>query len=404
MRLRLAPLLRLAAYELWHERWIALCSACVLAASLAPLLVLWGLEQGIVGTLIDRLERDPAMRQVLPEGSAGRRFDPTWFERTRRWPEVAFAMPNTRAIANQVDTFSDAADAPLKLDLLPTAPGDPLLTGFAPPPVGAVVLSAPAARRLKVQTGSTLTLAMERERDGRREQVGVALKVAAVLPDARSDRVEALAPLALLESVQAWRDGWTVPPWSDAGNGPPPTIRDHPLFRLYTHSIRDVATLTQRLEAEGLSVYTRSREIAATLGLQRNLRAILGLTAVVVVSGAVAAIVALQIAALRRKRRDHALLKLTGHGRAWLVGVAGLSALAVAAIGLALSFAAYATMSAVIAQRFAGQLAASESTMRLDATSSLVAIAGTLIVAVVPALLGSWRAANVDAADELREA
>ncbi len=70
-RLRARQLIRLAARELWHERSLALCAACVVAATLAPLLTLWGLEQGVIGTLINRQNRDPVMRQVLPE-STGR--------------------------------------------------------------------------------------------------------------------------------------------------------------------------------------------------------------------------------------------------------------------------------------------------------------------------------------------
>lgn len=404
MRLRGGQLLRLGGYELWHERWIALCSACVLAASLSPLLVLWGLEQGVIGTLIDRLERDPVMRQLLPDGAAVRRFDGAWFEQVRRWPGVDFAMPNTRAIANQVDAFAEGADAPLKLDLLPTAAGDPLLAGASLPAPGTVVLSALAARRLKVTAGAHLTLALERQREGLGERAAVALTVAGVLPEGRSDRPEALAPLPLLEAVQAWRDGYTVPAWHADGNGPPPVAADHPLFRLYARSIRDVPALAARLEADGIPVFTRAREIESTLGLQRNLRAILAVTATVVVTGAVAAVVALQIASLRRKRREHALLKLTGHGRAWLVGVMSLGALGVAAAGVLLSFSAYSAMAAFINHRFAAELAANESTMRLDAASMALAVAGTVLVTVLPAAWSGWRASRMDAADELREA
>ena len=60
-------LLRLTLRDLWYERWLAFCAACVLAATLAPLWTLWGLERGVIGTLIERQNRDPAMLQVLPE-------------------------------------------------------------------------------------------------------------------------------------------------------------------------------------------------------------------------------------------------------------------------------------------------------------------------------------------------
>ena len=114
-RLRPAQLLRLAASDLRHERWLAFCAACVLAATLAPLAILLGLERGVIGTLVERQNRDPLMRQVLPEASGGQRFDAAWFARVARFPEASFVMPNTRAIANQVDLYADAAAAPRRL-------------------------------------------------------------------------------------------------------------------------------------------------------------------------------------------------------------------------------------------------------------------------------------------------
>src|SRR4051794_22986841 len=99
---RTAHVLRLSLRDALHERWLFLCSACVLAAALAPLWVLAGLERGVVGTLIDRQNRDPEMRLVLPESTGSHKFDAAWFARVRQWPEIAFAIPEVRSIASQV--------------------------------------------------------------------------------------------------------------------------------------------------------------------------------------------------------------------------------------------------------------------------------------------------------------
>lgn len=402
-RLRAGQLLRLAVAELWHERWLAFCAACVIAATLAPLWVLWGLEQGVVGTLIERQDRDPVMRQVLPESSGGHRFDAAWFERVAKWPETAFVMPSTRSIANQVYMVGKAESEPQLVELLPTAAGDPLLGGAAAPPAHALALSAAAAQRLRVAAGGKVRVALERQREGRGEHAVLDLAVAAVLPSSGLDRVAALAPLALLEEVQAWRDGHTVAGFGSEGSGPPDPITVYPLFRLYAPSIGLVSALAARLEAEGVSTFTREREIEATLGLQRNLLAVLGLVGLIAAAGAVVALSALQLAHVQRKRRDYAVLKLTGHGGGWLAALPCLNALAVALAGAVLAFAFYAATAFAINRYFAGSLSAGEAAVRMDASGLAAGVLGALLISALPALWGGWRASKVEAADELRE-
>lgn len=401
--LRLVQLLRLAAFDLRHERWMAFCAACVLAATLAPLWTLWGLERGVVGTLVDRQNQDPVMRQVLPESSGGQRFDEAWFQRVRGWPDVAFVMPNTRAIANQVSLFSDAADRPQLVDFLPTAAGDPFLSALTPPSGARILLSASAARRLSVEANGRVRVALERQRDGVTERAAVDLEVAAVVPAAQLDALAALAPLPLLEAVQAWRDGYTIAAFSPEGNGPAPVLEVYPLFRLYATSIHSVAPLVARLEAEGISTHTRAREIEATLGLQRNLRSVLALVGIITAAGAVIALAALQISTVRRKRREYALFKLTGHGRAWLMAMPCLNAVAVALLGGLLALLAFAAARWAINLYFAAHLSTGEAAVRLQAVDVAAGLAAAVLVSVLPALWGGWRASLVEAADELRD-
>ena len=186
-------------------------------------------------------------------------------------------------------------------------------------------------------------------------------------------------------------------------SGPPPRRVAYPLFRMYATSIREVQALRARLESEGISVRVRDREIAATLGLQRNLRAVLGLVAAVTLAGAVVALTALQIATVRRKRREYALLKLTGHGRPWLVLLPCLHAFAVALAGAALAFVVYRIGAGLINSHFAAHLAPGEAAVRLGGADVAAGVLAAALVSMLPALWGGWRASNVEAADELRE-
>ncbi|NRF67072.1 lipoprotein ABC transporter permease [Aquincola sp. S2] len=401
--LRFAPLLRLAWRELWHERGLALCAACVLAATLAPLWTLWGLERGVIGALIARQDGDPLMRLIEPESTGQARFDDAWFTRVRAWPEVAFVMPSVRSAAALVELINDGAPAPITPELRATAAGDPLLAGLPAPSGRSLVLSAEAARKLAAAPGRTLTIPMERQRDGQKETAALEVTLAAVLPLAASDGIAALAPPPLLEAIEAWRDGYLVPALGPTGNGAPPQRTAHARFRLYATSIREVAAISARLENEGVSTRTRAREIEATLGLQRNLRGVLSLIGSAALAGAAIALVALQVATLKRKRRDHALLKLTGHGRGWLIALPGLQAVVVALVGAILALVLYGAAALAVNRYFATQLATGESAVRLNAVDMLAGAAAAIIVSLLPALWGGWRASTVEAADELRE-
>lgn len=401
--LRPGQLLRLAWSDLWHERWLAACAACVLAATLAPLWTLWGLERGVIGTLIERQDRDPLMREMVPASTGANRFDAAWLERVRRWPELAFVIPTIRSAAALVELYSESAPAPVTLELRATAAGDPLLGGAAAPPAQGLMLSAEAATRLNAKPGQALTIPLSREREGRAERAALSVTVAGILPLAVSDGSSALAAPPLLEAIESWRDGYRVPGFGDAGSGPPPPRTVHPLFRMYAHSIREVEALAARLEAEGVSTHTRAREIASTLGLQRNLRTVLGMVAGITLAGAVVALAALQIATVRRKRREYALLKLTGHGRGWLVALPCAHAVAVALAGALLALVVYALAAAAINTYFAAHLSAGEAAVRLGAAEVASGMLAAVLISMLPALWGGWRASNVEAADELRD-
>jgi putative ABC transport system permease protein len=308
-----------------------------------------------------------------------------------------------RSAAALVELFSESAAAPVTLELRSTAAGDPLLGGLMPPSGSMVVLSIEAAQRLNVGPGQTLTIPLRRDREGSTERAAIGVQLVAVLPLAVSDGANALAAPALLEAIEAWRDGYVVPGFGDQGSGPAPARDVHPLFRMYAASIRDVEPLAARLEAEGVSTNTRAREIAATLGLQRNLRTVLGMVAAITLAGAVVALAALQIATVRRKRREYALLKLTGHGRGWLVALPCVHAIAVALLGALLALAVYLGAAGAINAYFAGHLVAGEAAVRLGVVQVMAGMMAAVLISMLPALWGGWHASNVEAADELRD-
>lgn len=395
--------LRLAAYDLRHERWLALGALWILAASLAPVCLFFGLERGLIGGTIDRMDRDPIMRRITPSATGANRFDAAWFERVRAWPEVAFIIPAVRYAAALVDAYAESAERPLTLELFETATGDPMLFGAALPTDAGITLSALAAQRLNAQVGSTIRLALQREREGQAERSVLALQVASILPPQANAREVALVSMARLAQIEAWRDGHTVPELGETGSGPPAPRAAHARFRLHAQTIRDVATVLARLQQIGVTADAESPQIAATLRLQSDLRALITLIAGVSLAGAAVALCALQIASVKRKRRDHALLRLVGYGRGWLMTLPALNALVVALGGVAGAWLLALTGQWAVNAYFSAQLQAEGQAIVLTGMDLLRAAVIALALSILPAIWAGAQAARTQAADELRE-
>lgn len=395
--------LRLVWADLRYDRVSALCQALAVAAVLVPLMVLLGLRAGVIGTLIDRMDRDPAMRLILPDVTGANRFDDAWFARWRARPDVAFVLPNTRAIAAQVDLIT-AAGAELRVALNPTAAGDPLGVGEAVVGPDQIGLTQEAARRLSVGLGDRLTIRVERSRAGKLEPLVLPVTVAALVPPERAGGAGAYVVLPRLLALQAFRDGFSLPELGvTEGVAEAPPVSAHPLFRLYARSIRDVASIAEALRLESVQPTTREGEIQATLNLDANLRAVLAIIVTVAAVGVAVSLIAGQMAALQRKRRDLAVLKLIGYGPFWLAALPVGHVLAVAMGGLGLGLGFYAVAAGAINHLFAASLAAGETACRLPFELGLLVALATGLVALPAGGIAGWRAARVDPAEEIRD-
>lgn len=400
--IRAGQLLRLILADLWHDRVGVACQALALAAVVVPLMVLLGLRAGVIGTLIERMDRDPAMRLVLPEVTGGNRFDEAWLARWRADPRVAFVLPSTRAIAAQVDLVA-ASGASLRVSLNPTAAGDPIGAGEAVAGPDAIAMTADAARRLGVAPGDRVSLVLERTRGGRVEPATRPMTVAAVLAPDLATGSGAYVTLPLLLAIQAYRDGYAVPELGGIGEGPAPAVSAHPLFRLYARSIRDVAEVAEALRRDGVQVIAREAEIQSTLRLDASLRAVLGIIGAAAALGAGLSLLAGQLAALQRKRRDFAVLKLIGYGPAWLVALPIGLGLAVGVLGGLLAVPLFAVAAAAINSFFAASLAPGEAACRLSVLEILALVGATALVALPSGLIAARRAARVDPSEEVRD-
>lgn len=394
-------MLRLALADLWHERVLFLCSVLGCAAVLAPLIVLFGLRQGVVAGLRAELLDDPRAREVV--SVVNRTLEPAVFERLGADPRVAFLVPRTRALSATIVLENPSrGGSGQRVELLPTAANDPLLPGLSAIAADQLVLSASALQRLALNVGDPVLASVTRTRDGRREVLTLPMRVGGTAPLAAATRDAAFATLPVLLLVEDFLDGI-----ADTDARPPDetTARRRPFagFRLHAARIEDVPALDQELRLAGIEVASRAEAVAGLLRLDRNL-ALLFLA--LAGAGGAGYLVSLGVglwAQVERKRRDIALLSLLGLKRRALLMLPVLQAAMVALVGALCAFAVAAAVAGVLNRAFAGTVTGDRPVCLLTAAMGAGAVGVTLAGAVLASLLAGIRAARVPPAEGLAE-
>ena len=393
--MRIGLVASLAWQDYRNDGWLSACSVLALVAVIAPLLVLFGLKFGLVSSLTERLETDPASREIIPLG--GGRFSAAFIAQLGERSDVAFAVPRTRQIA------ATAQVGTLTLEMLPTAAGDPLLTGL-PMPHGLdqIVLSHTAAEKLAARPGDWLETSFARQVAGRVEAQRTRLQVLAVLPLEAFAREGLFADLALLEAAEDYRDGRAVPALGWAGEAASVSEqRIYPAFRLYARSLSDVEPLRVYFAGQKLLVSTQAHTIAQVQSLSRNLSIVFWIIAGLALAGAFAAIFAGTLAAVARKHRELSVLRLLGFSTAALLLFVLLQALYSAGFAAVLSVGLYGLAEAALNKLFVQ--VPGEYASHLLARHYGLALVAVLGVSAVAAACGGWRVARIQASEGIRD-
>ena len=393
--MRIGLVASLAWQDYRNDGWLSACSVLALVAVIAPLLVLFGLKFGLVSSLTERLETDPASREIIPLG--GGRFSSAFIAQLGERSDVAFAVPRTRQIA------ATAQVGTLTLEMLPTAAGDPLLAGL-PMPHGLdqIVLSHTAAEKLAARPGDWLDTSFARQVAGRVEAQRTRLQVLAVLPLEAFAREGLFADLALLEAAEDYRDGRAVPALGWAGEAASVSEqRIYPAFRLYARSLSDVEPLRVYFAGQNLLVSTQAHTIAQVQSLSRNLSIVFWIIAGLALAGAFAAIFAGTLAAVARKHRELSVLRLLGFSTAALLLFVLLQALYSAGFAAVLSVGLYGLAEAALNKLFVQ--VPGEYASHLLARHYGLALVAVLGVSAVAAACGGWRVARIQASEGIRD-
>ncbi|MCU7919200.1 MAG: FtsX-like permease family protein [Candidatus Thiodiazotropha sp. (ex Epidulcina cf. delphinae)] len=373
-----------------------------LAAVLGPMLILFGLKFGIVGSMLDDLIEDPRNREVRPVGSG--RYDQTWIEKLRSRQEIDFIIPRTRAIAATIDLKSETANRIISVEMIPTDRGDPLLNPQTiPEGLQQLALSSSAAQKLNVKPGDEINGSLARRFKGRSERVHIKLKVIDVARTASFTRDGAFTTLYLAEAAEDFRDGHAVPALGWRGVEGANEPRTYPSFRLYTRSIYDVAPISDALGRLGIEVSTRAADIDIVRSMDRNLSVVFWLIAVIGLVGFSFSLGASLWANVDRKRKELSVLRLVGFRTGEIVWFPVLQSSFTALFGWLTASLVYLGVSFTINRMFASQLETNESVCRLLPEHFLIALLLTLGSAVLAASLAGYRAARIEPSEGLRE-
>lgn len=392
-------ILRLALADLRHERVLFLCSALGCAAVLAPLIVLFGLRQGVVAGLRAELLEDPRAREIV--SVVNRTLEPEALARIAADPRVAFMVPRTRALSATIVLENPSRPGGgLRVELLPTGEGDPLLPGLSVIDMDELVVSATALQRLGLNVGDPVLASVARSQGGVREVLTLPMRVGGVAPLTAATRDAAFATLPVLVLTEDFLDGSAATDARPDANLPP---RPFAGFRLHAARLDDVPALDRELRMSGIEVASRAEAVAGLLRLDRNL-ALLFLA--LAGAGGAGYLVSLGVglwAQVERKRRDLALLSLLGLRRRGLLMMPLLQAAAIALAGAMLAFAIAASVATVLNRAFAGTVTGDRPVCLLTAQMGVAAAGVTLAGALVAAMLAGMRAAAVPPAEGLAE-
>ena len=282
--MRFSIICGMALRDYWHERALSLCAVLALATVLAPLLILFGVRNGVISNLQERLLQDPRNLEIVPVGSG--KYGKAFFEELRKRPDVDYVVPQTRAIAATIGLLPASekkgglSPNPVNVSLIPSGAGDPLTRRFAGSAAlkdDEIILTAPAADKLGARAGTILTGRVTRARGMTREQAETPLRVKAVLPLSALQKEAAFVPPSLAEDAETYRDGMGVPERGWTGTARGDGERLYPSFRLYAGNLDGVASLRDFLGTRNIDVYTRAEEIENVKMLDRSTTLVFGL-------------------------------------------------------------------------------------------------------------------------------
>lgn len=206
----------LAFRDISHERVLSLCMACSLGAIFTPIVILLGLQQGIIGNMLDKLDRDPASRLVRPK-----------FMTQSPLPQEAlgiietagseFVPSETSHLLLELEGLSESVNA------VPSSESDPFFIHSKAVTLQNenrwVVISEPLSKKLGKYKQDSLTIILRRSTQSNyHEEVPMDFKIVGILSTEMMPDLKMYLPVSVFDGIYHWRKGYAVPELNLKGN------------------------------------------------------------------------------------------------------------------------------------------------------------------------------------------
>ena len=394
-------LVELSLRDLFRDWLYLLCNVAVLAGVIVPLLVLFGVRNGVYDALLGRLLQDPATLQIDTRGNSD--FNLADIEAIRSWPDVQFATLKTRSLFDYVNVRKAGGRGKQEAILSPSGKGDPMLAPFAGLEPGEVAISSALAERLSIAPGDDINLFTQAP--DRPRQLALKSRVVAVLPQDRVSGRVIFATLDTLDLIEAFYDEYALPEYGIT-HGRPLSERVVAFegMRVYADRLENLAAVQARIEQRfGVATTAATARVASVLGLGRNLALALGLVAAVAGAGLAAALIFGFWGEVARKRRMLASLGLLGIRQDHIALFPVIQAVVTALIGLAVSFVLFAIAAGVAERLFDTGLTAEGGLVVVGLRQALVIALSVVTFVTAASLVAARSALTTDPATVLRE-
>lgn len=391
----------LAWRDLIRDRFFLFCNTAVMVGILVPLLVLFGVKNGVYTALIGEMLADPVNLQIDTQGNAS--FSQADLAPLKEWPEIAFMTPKVRGQFDYMNVREKGGRRMRAALIIPSGQGDPTLPQGTVLEGQDVAVSAQLASQLELAVGAELQLISQAE--DRPRQLVLPARVAVVLPESASAGRAILAPFATLDLIEAFYDAYSLPEYGITGTRDlSERVVSFEGVRVYAHRLEDLAALQSRLETQlGIGTSARTRDVESLLGLGRKLNLALGLTAVLAALGLGAALILGFWSDVARKKVVLAGMSLIGVPSRKLALFPVIQALITAALGLILSFALYMVAGQGAAMLFGQGLPDGARLAVITAPQALAICVAVLALVLGAAGFAAWSAQRLDPASVLRE-
>lgn len=397
---------QLALKDLWYDRKVSLCIIAALVAVIAPLLLLFGLKQGVVSQLQHDLSQKPDLLEIKTQGNT-HRLKQDWIDAVQQRDDVSFAIGLTRSLNTEAQVFKTERAAKnnfkdnLYSEIIPTRAGDPLIKDDSISIDSKhIAISYQLAKKINAKANDPIFFRLARTSDGQKKFVYFSATISYILQPEDYPRTAAFVPTSLLLGIEYFIDGiqddFTIVE-------PTPTAHTFANVRIYAKTMEDVLELSQWLEQQNIQTYSQQSAIHSTLTINSVLSLIFAVIATTALVGGSISLVGFFLANIDRKRQIISTLRLLGFNKKNIIYYISIQVFFITTFSFIFSLFFYFIGSSFFNTALATNSQISVFSTYLDAQHLLTAFAITSFLSLLVAFFGAMQSMKIEPAESLRE-